>query len=370
MATEQTEYGLSKQVQSGEVAAPDLSYLPRMPLSYRPKIGLIGAGGVTEYHLRAYRKLGLEVAVICDLDLERARKRRDAFYPRADICADYEEVVRRGEIEVIDIALHPEQRSTVVQKALEANKHVLSQKPFALDLDVAERLADLADDCGVRLAVNQNGRWAPHFAYALAAVREGLLGEIGTVDFNLAFDHSWTIGTPFEAIHHLLLYDFGVHWFDLAACFLGKHEPTSVYASVCRVSYQEARPPFVASALIEADAAQVRMAFNAAVRFGQVDRTLVAGSLGTLESIGPSLSEQRLKLATAAGVASPELEGTWFENGFQGTMAELLCAIEEKREPQNSGRNNIRTLALCFAALSSANRGQPVRPGSVRKLPV
>jgi predicted dehydrogenase len=369
MATEQSEYGLSQQTSSRAVSAPALDYLPALPCRYRPKIALVGAGGVTEYHLRAYRELGLEVGVICDVNLERACARRDQFYPAAEVCDDFNAVVRRDDIEVIDAALHPENRLSFLQNALDAGKHVLSQKPLAVDLDAAARLADLAEARGVRLAVNQNGRWAPHFAYALAAARAGLLGEIGTVDFNLSFDHSWTIGTPFEDIHHLLLYDFGVHWFDLASCLLGTRPATSVFAAVTRLGYQKARPPFAAAVTIEAPGAQVRMAFNAAVTFGQTDRTLIAGSLGTLESIGPSLSEQRVTLTTSAGIASPELKGTWFSNGFQGAMAELLRAIEEKREPQNSARNNLNTLALCFAALSSADSRQPVRPGSVRRLP-
>jgi predicted dehydrogenase len=111
------------------------------------------------------------------------------------------------------------------------------------------------------------------------------------------------------------------------------------------------------------------MALNAAVTYGQVDRTLLAGSRGTLQSIGPSLSQQQVVITTAAGEASPDLKGTWFDNGFQGTMGELLCAIEEKREPLNSARDNIRTLALCFAALQSADTHQPVCPGDVRRLP-
>jgi predicted dehydrogenase len=369
MPTEQSEYGLSKQVRAAKTAAPELPFLPRLPRQYRPKLGLVGAGGVSEYHLRAYQKLGLEVAVICDLNLERARSRRDQFYPDAAVCDDFRELKQRDDIEVIDVALHPEHRIALVEAALAAGKHVLSQKPFALDLDVAERLADLADEHKVKLAVNQNGRWAPHFAYARAAVRAGLLGEIGSVDFNLSFDHSWTIGTPFENLHHLILYDFGVHWFDLTSCLLGPRKLNSVYASVGRASYQKARPPFLAAVVIDADGAQVRMSFNAAVSFGQVDRTLVAGSLGTLESVGPSLSEQRVVLTTAAGEASPALSGTWFENGFQGTICELLCAVEENREPSNSARNNIPTLELCFAALASANTRQPVRPGTIRKLP-
>jgi predicted dehydrogenase len=369
MTPEQADYGLSKQAPSAKTTAPDLPYLPKMPGTYRPKLGLVGAGGVSEYHLKAYQKLGLDVAAICDLNLERARSRRDEFFPKAAVYAEFRELQRREDIEVVDIAVHPEHRIALIEAALTHGKHVLSQKPFALDLDVAERLVELADKHGVKLAVNQNGRWAPHFAYALAAAHAGLLGEIGSVDFTLSFDHSWTIGTPFENLHHLILYDFGVHWFDLASSLLARRKLNSVYASVAHTSYQKARPPFLASVVIDAEGAQARLAFNAAVTFGQVDRTLIAGSLGTLESIGPSLNEQRIVLTTAAGTASPLLRGTWFENGFQGTMCELLCAIEEKREPANSARNNLSTLALCFAALNSANIGQPVRPGTVRKLP-
>jgi predicted dehydrogenase len=369
MSQDVSEYGLSKQVRSARIPAPNLSYLPRLPGQYRPKLGLIGAGGVTEYHLRAYQKLGLEVAAICDVNLERARSRRDQFYPSAGIYDDYQQLLRRDDIEVVDAALHPEHRLAVMTAAITAGKHVLSQKPFVLDLDAGLRLAELADQAHLTLAVNQNGRWAPHFAYLLAAIRAGLVGEVGALDFNLAFDHSWTIGTPFEEIHHLLLYDFGVHWFDIASCVLGERKPKSIYASVARASYQKARPPFLASVVIDADGVQVRMAFNAVVKYGQIDRTLVAGSLGTIESAGPSLSQQQVVLTTEAGIASPDLTGTWFEHGFQGSMCELLCAIEENREADNSARNNLRTLELSFAALSSANTGLPVRPGTVRTIP-
>lgn len=370
MSTEQSGYGLSQQVKSGRIAAPDLAYLPPQPRQYRPKIGLVGAGGVTEYHLRAYQKMGLEVALICDVERARAEARRAQYYPHAEVCENFADMLRRDDIEVIDAALHPEHRLPLLHAALKAGKHVLSQKPLALDLDAAEQLADLADAQGVKLAVNQNGRWAPHFAYAREAVRAGLLGELGSIDVHLAFDHSWTVGTHFENIHHLLLFDFGIHWFDLAACFLEGRKLNSVFAAVERASYQKARPPFLASVIIEAEAVQARMAFNAVVRFAQSDRTLLAGSRGTLCCSGPSLSEQTVTLTTAAGEASPALAGTWFENGFQGTMGELLCAIEDRREPLNSARNTLRSLALCFAALHSANTHQPVVPGTIRKLPV
>jgi predicted dehydrogenase len=360
-------YGLAGAGAAGTTVAPVLPYLPPRPRTYRPRIGLIGCGGISEYHLRAYRAMDLEVAALCDVDPARAEKRRAEFYPAATVYTDYHELLRRTDLEVIDIALHPAERVAAIEAALRARKHVLSQKPFVLDLDVGARLADLADAQGVQLAVNQNGRWAPHFAYLTSAIRAGIIGEVASIDFTLQWDHTWTTGTPFEAIHHLVLFDFGIHWFDIAAEFTRGRTATRLTASVARTNFQRMRPPMLAQVAIDLPGAQVRLNLNGHVQHGQEDRTVVCGSAGTLRSVGPNLSEQTVTLHTASGCATAALEGTWFSSGFQGTMGELLCAIEERRAPAHSARNNLASLTLCFAALASADSGLPQVPGSVRR---
>lgn len=147
------------------VDAPDLPYLPPVPEQPAPPIGLIGCGGVTAFHLEAYKKAGYPVVALCDMDKERAEERRESFYPDADVYTDYRDLLARDDIRVVDIATHADIRPPMIEAALQAGKHVLSQKPFVLDLDEGERLANLADERGLKLAVNQNGRWAPHFSY-------------------------------------------------------------------------------------------------------------------------------------------------------------------------------------------------------------
>src|SRR4029078_6678751 len=93
------------------------------------------------------------------------------------------------------------------------------------------------------------------------------------------------------------------------------------------------------------------------------------GSEGAIRSAGPSTDYQRLELTTPEGLARPRLKGAWFPDGFHGTMAELLSAIAENREPSNSARNNLASLSLCFGAVASAERGEAVKTGSVRQLP-
>lgn len=348
---------------------PDLEYRPRNPRNYRPGIGLIGCGAITVEHLQAYRKAGYKVIALCDVVADRAKERQQEFFPNATVYTDYAELLRNENVEVVDIATHPPNRPPIIKAALLAGRHVLSQKPFVLDLDVGEQLVELADKQGVRLAVNQNGRWAPHFSYIRAAIEAGLIGQVAAAHSSVHWDHSWVKGTEFENVHHLMLYDFAIHWFDIVQCFLAPKRPRRVYASVARWPNQPVAPPLLAQALIEFDDAQASLAFDAYTCHQPEDRTYVAGTAGTIMSRGPDLRKQSVRLETKDGVAEPELEGVWFPDGFHGTMGELLCSIEENREPTISARENLKSLELCFAAIASAEQHVPVVPGSVRKMP-
>lgn len=358
---------LSKELTA--LPAPDLTYQPTDPKQYRPAIGLIACGGITAHHLAAYRAAGYNVVALCDLIIERAIDRRDTYYPDADIYVDYRDLLRRDDIEVVDIATHPPERLPLIEDALLAGKHVQSQKPFVLDLDTGERLCELAARQGVKLAVNQNGRWAPHVAYMRQAVAAGLLGNVITADLSVHWDHSWVVDTPFNDIHDLVLYDFAIHWFDMLTCYFGAEDPQRVYAATGYAAGQVPAPPLLAHVMVDYPSAQATMSFNANTKVGHHDRTTLIGTAATARSSGPGLQEQTVEIFTPEGVMKPALQGQWFDDGFHGTMGELLCAIEEDRTPYHNAVDNLRSLALAFAAIASSHDGEPKRPGDVRRLP-
>lgn len=363
------QYGIGQLSDLKPVDAPELPYLPKNPEHYNPGIGLIGCGGISEHHLGVYQKAGYRVLALCDIDEAKARQRAQAFYPNADVYTDAQAVLERDDIEVVDLAVHPPERRAMLSDALKAGKHVLSQKPFVHDLDFGEEMVALAREQKCKLAVNQNGRWAPHFSYIRQAIQQGYLGEVASVHMTVDWDHGWTADTPFNRIKHLILYDFAVHWFDMVSCLLADHSAEQVFARVAHTTTQRPDPPMLAQATLQFDRAQASLAFNGDTRFAQQDRTMIVGAQGTAVSIGPDLLNQQVSLATEKGIATPTLKGHWFENGFHGAMAELLCAIEEDREPYHNAADNLRSLALCFAAVQSAETGQPQIPGSVRQLP-
>jgi len=357
-----------KDLRKGKMAAPRIEYLPRDPRSYRPNIGLIACGEITAWHLRAYKKAGYKLVALCDLIEQRARDRQKEFYPKADVYTDYRDVLAREDIEVVDIATHPKDREPLLVAALRAGKHVLSQKPFVLDLGLGKKLIRLADRKGVKLAVNQNGRWAPHFSYLRNAVAAGLVGEVFAAHLSVHWNHNWVKGKPFDKVRHCILYDFAIHWFDMLNCLMGAKKARKVYASWARSPGQTAAPKMLAQVGIEYDKAQASLTFDADVRYGGQARNYIAGTGGTLVT-GPEADvAEQVTIYTPKGLAKPRLRGQWFPDGFHGTMGELLRAIEEDRQPYNSARHNLESLALCFAAVASAETGQPVKPGTVKRL--
>lgn len=345
-----------------------IDYRPASPVTYSPAIGLIGCGGITVEHLTAYKKAGFRVTAFCDVRLEQARKRAAEFFPKAAVHEDYRTLLEDDSIEVVDVATHPAQRTEILRDCLLAGKHVLSQKPFVTDIQIGRDLVALAKQQKVQLAVNQNGRWAPHYRFAHNAIAAGLLGQVFAVHLGCHWDHTWVRGTEFEKIRHLILYDFAIHWFDLVRYFLGNVTATSVMASTCRLPGQDLAPNLLAQVLLQFPSAQATLVFDAGVTQGALDQTYIAGTGGTLRSSGPSLQAQRVELCLSQGIWEPELQGHWFPDGFHGTMGELLCAIEQGRQSTLSADDNLKSLELCFAALASADSGQPVVPGSLMKL--
>lgn len=349
------------------VPAPALPYQPPMPRAYRPRIGVIGAGGIVSAHLDAYRTAGWEVAAICNRTLSKAEAEAAEFAPQARVTDRWETVLSDPTIDVVDITPHPADRLPIIEAALRAGKHVLSQKPFVLDLAEGRRLVTLARENGVKLAINQNGRWAPHLAYMREAVRAGLIGEVISTHVSIHWNHDWIAGTPFEKIEDLILYDFGIHWFDFLRSVAGKRA-TSVFATAARANGQTARAPLLAQVLVQMEGGQASLVFDGGVPFGPRDTTFIAGALGSLQSDGPDLGQQSVTLTTTKGIARPELSGSWFNDGFRGAMGALLVAIEDDTEPANGAEENLDSLALAFAAIRSRRTGLPVEIGSVSRL--
>ena len=355
----QDAYAL-KSSSSKLIKAPNIEYKPPTTKSYNPNIAIVGTGGISSTHLAAYKKAKYKVKVLYNRTLSKAKKLRDIYFPKADITNNFNDILNNKKIEILDITLHPEERAEFIKKGILAGKHILSQKPFVNNLKIGNKLVKLAKNNYVKIAINQNGRWAPHLAYIREAVKNNLIGEVISCHTSIQWNHSWIKNTEFENIYDLILYDFGIHWFDFLTSIVG-NRIISVFASQNIAINQTVKPPLLSQCLVQLNKGQASLIFDGFTNFGAQDRTIITGTKGTIISEGPDLGRQKVEIHTGKGKSSPKLKGSWFNDGFHGTMGELLSSIEEKRTPINNAEDNLLSLKLTFAALESSKLNKIIK---------
>ncbi|MFQ3620672.1 MAG: Gfo/Idh/MocA family oxidoreductase [Spirochaetales bacterium] len=323
-------------------------YQPRFPQGYNPGVAIVGCGKIVQtQHLPAYRKYGVNVIGVYDLVPEIARQVQNSFgIPK--VYGSFEEVLEDQRVEVVDIATHPDVRFALGMKAIEAGKHLLVQKPLALTVDEAKRLIEAADKRNVRLAVNQNGRWAPPWRVATLLVEKGYIGEIVAITHLFETSFKWTLGTKYEEIPQWVLYDYAV-----------QNPVEWVRAELYRLPIQppESKTPW--GALVEIRWKTGQTAIIRSIGGANVTRRShpfwIHGSEGTLR--GMVLDREALELEKNNTVTQFHLQGSWYPDGFGGTLSELFSAIVEKREPYHSAKHNLLSLKLTLAARESAVMG-------------
>ncbi|MGA1453399.1 MAG: Gfo/Idh/MocA family protein, partial [Pontimonas sp.] len=112
-----------------------------IPSQHHKVVGVIGAGGIVSgAHLPAYKKAGLAVHAITDIDDAKATAvAKDFDIPH--VYSSAEELLQDDAIEVVDIAVPASEQPALLLAALQAGKHVLAQKPLATTIEAAEEMA-------------------------------------------------------------------------------------------------------------------------------------------------------------------------------------------------------------------------------------
>ena len=347
----------------------ELDYQPSFPMDYRPGIGVVGCGGVVRTaHLPGYRRYGQRVVGVYDPRPEATAGVCEEFGVER-VFGDLDELLSDPEIEIVDVATHPDVRPALVRQALAAGKHVLAQKPLAQDLETARELVREGERLGRVVAVNQNGRWAPAWRAATLLIEQGAIGDVVAVTHLYHHNYAFTLGTVFDEIEHLVLFDYSVHWFDITRCWLDGKAVGAVRAREYRTPNQppESKAPWGAWATIDYEDGSSALIRGVGCAETSRPRKLfwIHGSEGTIRGAvlgsGPVPGEELLELERGGRTTTFQLDGSWHTNGFAGAMAELMSAIVEKREPYNSARHNLLSLELTLAAcLSAESDGSPV----------
>lgn len=319
------------------------------------KIALVGAGNISRVHLRSWQRHADRVDVVAAAD--PSEERRTWIRDEYGVAAGYPsvgELVEAGGWDVAVVCTPSHVRSAAVLELAAAGKHVLVEKPLSFSLAEAGTMVDACAAAGVHLAVNQNFRDQYTFGLGRELIEAGELGEVQAIsqqELQVRQDQGWRLQQQRHALSVM-----GIHWFDGFRVLLGR-EATWVSARTFSSPVIDCAGETDAHVQVLFDQTPVSyvQSFSSSVRRTE---TLVFGETGTL-----ALTYDHAVLARPDGTEKS------YPNPFAGdqrpetmfrSLDRLLTAIETGAEPSNSGRDNLRTVALLDAAYRSADDRQAV----------
>jgi predicted dehydrogenase len=332
------------------------------------RAALVGCGAMSRAWLQAAVKIpDLCIVGLADLDAARAEARAAEFgLKQAVIARDVHELIDQSHPDLLFDVVVPSARHDVVVAGLAAGCHVLSEKPMAETLDDARDLIARARSAGRIHAVVQNRRYVAGVRRIARALNGGAIGDIASVhaDFFLA-PH---FGGFREEMSHVLLLDMAIHTFDALRCMTGL-AASGVYCREWNPPHSWYREGSSAAAIFELETGAIFVyrgswcapglptSWESVWRFVGAKGALSwdGADLIRIEALGPG--ERNGLFDPVRPVEAPALAADDHIGAHFGVLHDFVAAVRAGAEPETVGHDNIRSLAMVFGAIRSAETG-------------
>jgi len=360
----------------------ELRHLPDLPARRDAAIGVVGAGFIVDdIQLVAYRDAGYNVRAIAS----RTPAHAEAVAHRhgiARVHQSWQDLLDDEEVEVLDLAFPPQAQPEIVMQAAQRPhiKGILVQKPMAGDYASAVAAVEACAG-GPLLAVNQNMRFDQSMRALKTLLDRGALGEpvLATIEMR-AIPH-WQ--AFLEGGDRLTLQNMSIHHLDVFRYLFG--DPEGIYVSArsdprTRFEHRDGICLYVLEWADGMRASAWDDVWTGPVREGGEGDIYIKWRVEGREGVAwghigwPSYPERRpstLSFATTRQpgyVFEPRWPEVWFPDAFQGTMGQLLGALQG-RPLEIPGRDNLLTMALVEAGYRSLAERRFVRVDEITDAP-
>ena len=203
------------------------------------RIGIIGCGGIAnQKHMPSLKKLpDVEMVAFCDIIEEKAKAAAEKFgTPDAKVFTDYKELLKL-DLDVVHVLTPNKQHSFITVDALESGKHVMCEKPMAINSAEAKKMLDAAKRTGKKLTIGYQNRFRPECRYLKECCEAGDLGEIYYARAQAIRRRAvptWGVFLDAENQGGGPLIDIGTHALDLTLWEMDNYEPAMVVGSTFR----------------------------------------------------------------------------------------------------------------------------------------
>jgi D-apiose dehydrogenase len=316
------------------------------------KVGLVGAGWVTQHHLRAWRQQAptAQVVAIADPSLERARERARSF-DIGRVYASAQDLMDSGGIDAVDIAAPREVHAQLVRMAAARGLPILCQKPLAPTYEEARALVQEVSG-KTRLMVHENWRFRAYYRQIGEWLRAGLAGPVTQARMTLLTsgflpDAEGKLPAlerqPFMAqLDRALVMEVLIHHIDTLRFLLGELE--LVHSRLGKQSTQIVGEDRASLTFVSESGAVVDLLANFCVHgepAAQSDQLLLIGERATVRLAGDTLTCS----GAQESVVKYDLPACYIDS-YAATIAHFVDALASGSPFETSPEDNLRTLEL------------------------
>ena len=210
------------------------------PTSKPWRVAVVGAGYFSQFHLDGWSRIpNVTLGALCDLDLARAQVLAQRFGIRT-VVDTIDAMLSEGKPDVIDLVTPAGAQEHLLEQLIPLGIPIVCQKPFGLDLRMAQRFAASAVQHQTPLIVHENFRFMPWYQELKRLVDAGHFGNLHSISFRLRpgdgqGPNAYLDRQPyFQTMPRFLVAETGVHYIDTFRFLMG--EVSSVYAQLRRVN--------------------------------------------------------------------------------------------------------------------------------------
>lgn len=332
------------------------------------RFAVIGLG-IGRLHLEAIKEQkGAVVTALCDIDKENL-KAKAAEYGVPFTCTDYRELLTRDDVDAVCVTTPDHLHRDMVAELLAAGKHVLCEKPLALNSDDCKAMIDAAEKSDAYLMVGQVCRMTPSFANAKQLVDDGVIGELFFVESEYAHDYSH-MGDCWRkdpAIKRHPITGGGCHAVDLLRWIAGN--PTEVYGVTNKKVLTDWPCDDSGIAILKFPNNVMGKVFvSTGCKRNYTMRTLLYGTKGTIimdnTSSTMSIFQEEFEGKRSSwdrGMENIEMKISIEVNNHNipAEIREFCDVINGKQPLELTGYEGAATVAVCEAIIESAATGMP-----------
>ena len=342
------------------------------------KLGIIGYGGMGKWHAANASRAGVEIAAVCDIEKEKIDQGiADGFKTYTNA----EDLLKDPDVNTVVLTVPNHLHKEMCIKAAKAGKHVITEKPAAMNVAELDEMEAACKEAGVFFTSHQNRRWDRDMLIVKKAYDEGMLGKIFTIESKLhsgnGYMHEWHL---YKKYGGGMIYDWGVHLIDQILFMMPDAKIKSIYADIKNVLHDEVDDYFKIILKMDNDIT-VHIELSTYILEYQ-PRWLAAGDKGTmivksfgcdvniyrtgqlLEKLPPQITEtvagptRQFAPVPPGGIVTeplPEVETDWVD--FYKNVDGVLNGRETSKIKISEVR---RVLSVMEAAWESSNTGKAV----------